>query len=213
MEQKLNLGFNIKPIAGLEQEIHNLNNFIKEKILSQETLGDNYKIYKDASNHKELIDEILKLMGNGCLLKDILHFTDDHIEAIYNYGYQLYENGKFDDAIEIFKNLTIIDPLYYNGYFGLAASFQQKKNFIKAIEFYVLSSVYNPSDPMPYYYAAECYLELNDVFAAIVSLSETIKKAKKDKKYESLKNRCIETKKILELELDKILDKAEKTQK
>ncbi len=46
-------------------------------------------------------------------------FTDDHLDAIAVMGYQLYEQGEFEQAKTMFEGLTAFS--HYAGYAGLGA--------------------------------------------------------------------------------------------
>jgi type III secretion system low calcium response chaperone LcrH/SycD len=207
------LGFDVSSPEGLRKQIELLNRIINEKLLTREILGDQYDSVSKAMEHREEMQQVIKLLLKGCPVKDVLGMTNEHIEAIYGYGYQLYANGKYDEAIEIFKNLVVIDVSNYKCSFALAAAHQQKKSFLKAAQLYVIASIINPADPLPFYYSSECYLELNDTMSAIISLEEAIKKAKKDPQYAALGKRCKLIQDTLKEELAKALAPKNKAKK
>jgi type III secretion system low calcium response chaperone LcrH/SycD len=122
-----------------------------------------------------LIDNILTSVTSGTTLKDMYGISDQMMDVLYAHAYDFYQKGKLDDALFIFQFLythDIYNPTYI---MGLAAMHQQKKNYAKAVEFYVLAYELNNKKSLALLYAGQCHLFLKDKEQAKVFFSEFLK--------------------------------------
>lgn len=105
-------------------------------------------------------DSLLDALQNGATLKDVYAVPNDTIQDLYKLAFDFYHHGKLDDAESIFRLLCIYD--FYNPEYpmGLAAVYQLKKNYAKAIELYALAYSLSNEDFRPMFYAGQCNLML-----------------------------------------------------
>lgn len=105
-------------------------------------------------------ESLLDAIQNGATIKDVYAVSNDTMEDIYKLAYDFYNHGKLDDAESLFRFLCIYD--FYNPEYtmGLAAVYQLKKNYAKAIEFYALAYSLSKEDFRPMFYAGQCNLML-----------------------------------------------------
>ena len=103
-------------------------------------------------------DSLLDAIQNGATLKDVYAVPNDTMQDLYKLAYDFYHHGKLDDAESLFRFLCIYD--FYNPEYamGLAAVYQLKKNYSKAIEFYALAYSLSKEDYRPMFYAGQCNL-------------------------------------------------------
>lgn len=118
---------------------------------------------RDRGNHQQEFDEtvavsLLDAIQQGATLKDIQGMPPDVMDGIYAYAYQFYQQGRLEDAEVFFRFLCIYD--FYNPEYpmGLAAVFQLKKDYAKAIDFYALAFSLSKGDYRPMLYSGQCYL-------------------------------------------------------
>lgn len=148
------------------------------------------------------------IFTQGVKPQTALGLSQKAVDALYNSAYHLYMQGNYDKAIKTFQFLCLLDPAQYRFMFALGAAHQMKKNFMAAATYFTTAAFLDPSNPAPYYHAAECYLNLNDVESALLSLDSVIQIAKKNKKYETFQERARLIKKsIQELEKSKTPNK------
>ena len=87
----------------------------------------------------------LVLMGNilsrkndveGAMLyyQKVLKYHPNDFMALNNVGGALMEQGKYDEAIEMFEKCLAIDKTYMNAYYGMALAYFKKNNPKKAME-------------------------------------------------------------------------------
>lgn len=122
----------------------------------------------------ELIQE------NGIKLPSL---SDESKETLYSSGFELYRNGKYEDAIAFFKMLTLVDPTVRRNWMGLGACQQMLKDYDSAIACYGAAAVLNSDDPYVHWYAADCFFHKGDKEKAIEALSSSIITAKKSKEH------------------------------
>ena len=79
------------------------------------------------------------------------------MESFYTEGYRLYQSGRYDDAIKMFRFLGLLDPTRVRYWLGMAACMHQKKCYPEAAMLYQLCGMADPTDPIPYFYMGDCY--------------------------------------------------------
>lgn len=120
--------------------------------------------HQENNKHDTELDEyagsLIEAIQNGAVLKDVLDVAADTMNDIYKIAYEFYHLGKLDDAESLFRFLCIYD--FYNSEYsmGLAAVYQLKKNYRKAIDFYALAYSLAEEDYRPMFYAGQCNLML-----------------------------------------------------
>ena len=112
--------------------------------------------------------------------------SDDSVETLYSTGYELYRNGKYEDAKAFFKMLTLIDPSLRRNWMGLGACQQMLKEFESATTSYGIAAVIDPDDPYVHWHAADCFLQSGEKDKAIATLSSAIIVAKQQHEHLSL---------------------------
>ena len=114
----------------------------------------------DDTQVEEYSAQLLDAIQNGSTLKDVHGVSNQTMHDVYKFAYEYYHQGKLDDAESLFRFLCIYD--FYNPEYplGLAAVYQLKKNYSKAIDFYALSYTLSENDFRPMFHAGECNLML-----------------------------------------------------
>jgi type III secretion system low calcium response chaperone LcrH/SycD len=111
-------------------------------------------------------ESLLDAIQNGATMKDVYGVANDTMQDMYKLAYDFYHQGKLDDAESLFRFLCIYD--FYNPEYamGLAAVYQLKKNYAKAIDFYALAYSLSKEDYRPMFYAGQCNLMLRQAVQA-----------------------------------------------
>ena len=152
-----------------------------------------------------LDEEALKLgatfFEKGFAPKDIFNITSGQMEGMYAKAYNLYQSGKYKEAIQIFRLLIMLTPNESKYSLGLAACFHMMKDYDNAIETYTMYSVLNPDDPIGYFHISDCLLSTNEKMSAIVALEMAIEKANSPQ-FKILKDRAVLTVENLKKELE-----------
>lgn len=129
------------------------------------------------TNEDATIDALLEAVQNGGTIKDLKGVDDGLMEGVYAYAHRFYTNGQLDEAETFFRFLCLYD--FYNGEYalGLAAVYQMKGDFQKAIDIYALAYTFLRNDYRPILHAGQCQLSLGkpelarDAFEMVVQSS------------------------------------------
>ncbi|WP_336192507.1 type III secretion system translocator chaperone SicA [Hafnia paralvei] len=105
-------------------------------------------------------EHLLSAIQSGATLKDVHDIPESTMQAVYRYAYEFYQQGRLKDAESLFRFLCVYD--FYNPEYvmGLAAVYQIKKNYEKAVDFYALAYSLGENDYRPMFYAGQCNLLL-----------------------------------------------------
>lgn len=150
-------------------------------------MGPQYS--EEEKNQQEEI--LIKIFEQGLLPCEALEISEAMMEKIYAYAYRLYYSGKYEEANWAFKllvNLNITEPKYS---LGLGACHHKQKNYQWAIEAYLLSSYVDGCSPLPFYHAAECYLQLGEPSCAAMLLSSMVTKMGDTPEFEAIKGKAM----------------------
>lgn len=157
---------------GIKQATVQTGKFVEEK------LGADFEKIGAAGTKK----------GNS--IKDVLGISDESAEAIYGQAYLLYTTGRYKDAAEIFKLLIMMNATESKYVMGLGACYHMLKEYHSAASTYMLVSAIDPQNPLPYFHASDCYIQIGDKVSAALMLEMTLKKTQDQKKFETLKQRA-----------------------
>lgn len=174
---------------------------------------------QDIATMKEAIKEVIK--KNSCHLseKDLSYQEDlltkvhidgkkpyeamgvpkEMIEYLYMNAYNLYNNGKYEDAKRIFYILETFDPKDSRFIYGIAASYHMEKKYPLAIYNYMKCLYFPPVSPMTYFHLADCYYKMGGKREAVIMLKTAIRKAETTGGYDAMKERA-------QQELNKLID-------
>jgi type III secretion system low calcium response chaperone LcrH/SycD len=100
-------------------------------------------------------------------------FSNEEMEAFYAYAFSFYQNSHWTDSVHMFRILCTKKPMEPRYWFGLAASLQEKGDFIESLHAWAMVALLKKEDPFPHFHAAECYVSLNELQEAKKALRET----------------------------------------
>lgn len=166
-----------------------------------EVLNTNSNIpEKDKEKFKGLFKEILI---EGKSPKDAMGYDDKMMEFIYKYGYQLHQAGRFTEAMEAFKLLSLLDITQPNYSVALGSCYMHLKEYPAAINAFAVALAVELNDPYPAMQMAECYLKMNDKYAALFMFDLAYIRASKNEMYNTVTERLSLTMETLKQELMK----------
>lgn len=97
--------------------------------------------------------------------------------------------------------LTTIEANQAKYVLGLAACHHMMKNYQSAIDTYLVQSILEPENPIPFYHMSDCYLAMKDPYSALMVLDMTVKKAGNKPEFKTLKDRATLTMENLRKEI------------
>lgn len=136
-----------------------------------------------------LEEALSKVMLHNDLPKNALGITPEVMEAIYQQGYLLFQNGKYDDALTIFNVLRTLDINSSRYTFAIAACYHYKKEYLNAAANYLIYKEMKPLDPIPSYHLFDCFSKANIPLSALFYIQNALALADKDPKYAALKEK------------------------
>jgi len=140
---------------------------------------------------QEDVEELAEnVVGKGKLLKDAMGLSDEMLEGIYTFAYRLYTLGKYDESLQMFRLLIMLNPMESKYTLGLAACFHMQKDYRSAASSYSLCSMIDPGDPMPYYHASDCYMNMDKPELAVDALRKCIERCGEGETHQQVKNRA-----------------------
>jgi type III secretion system low calcium response chaperone LcrH/SycD len=137
-----------------------------------------------------LLEEVLtKMEVENLPLKEALGFSPELIEELYQYGYSLFQSGKYEEALPVFNLLRFIDSDNERYTFALAVTYHHLKNYIEAAGNYMLCELLNPEDPLPFYHLADCFTKMDQPELAFNAMKLANQLAGQESKYAELKEK------------------------
>jgi type III secretion system low calcium response chaperone LcrH/SycD len=108
----------------------------------------------------DLAQEIADFLFAGGTLADIYGLEPRQLEAVYAHGYGLYNQGRWEPALQVFSFLTFHDHLDRRFHVARAACLQMLKQHEEALKAYSLAYLLDVSDPAVGLHVAECLIAL-----------------------------------------------------
>ena len=112
------------------------------------------------SQGMELKGVLARLLVDNATLGELHGLEQKDMNAIYAMAYNLYNHGKYKDALEVFKFLSFYNHLEKKYFMGVGACRQMLKDFNGAVEAYGYAAMLDVEDPKVHLHAAECFLAL-----------------------------------------------------
>lgn len=112
---------------------------------------------------KALLHEMMRrVIEEGKMPGEAMGLSQEDLVLLYTLGYQMFETGQFKDALNVFDVLSLLFPLNPVLTLAKGTCLQRVKNWEGAIEQYLVAAHLDHSDPIPYYYCYECYIQLEE---------------------------------------------------
>ncbi|MBF0318680.1 MAG: SycD/LcrH family type III secretion system chaperone [Nitrospirae bacterium] len=116
--------------------------------------------------------------------------SDDQMEAMYAIAYNLYQSGKYDEAVKVFLVLAINNPFLPKYWKGMGASLQMSKKYCPAVYAYTTAGSLDVKDPEVYLHLSECTIALGRKEESISTLKTAIEKSAANPAYEHIATRA-----------------------
>lgn len=149
-------------------------------------------------------EEILqKVFSEGQSLKDSLKVSDQTLEFLYSQAYRLYKIGKYKDSSRYFHLLYLFNCNDLRYSLGVAACYHMQKEYMKAIQWYLVCAALDAVSPLPYYHISDCFLKLGNKLSALISLKMMEVRLNDDPVFTQIKERASRMMETLSAELKK----------
>ncbi len=142
----------------------------------------------------EMMGTMKELMEKGfnknLTPKDSLQLSNEVMETIYSHGYTLYNTGRYSESGYIFRLLIMLDYMESKYQMGLAACLHMEKRYLNAAQLYMMTAILAPGNPLPYYHAADCFIQIGSPSSATFMLQMAIEEADEKAEFGILTERC-----------------------
>lgn len=117
-------------------------------------------------SQETLANMIEKIMCQGATFQDAFQVSEKEMEGMYARGYELQKQRHFEKAQHVFEYLCYLN--HYNESYWIALGFchEQRKNYQKAIQAYVMAGILDADNPIPSLRTAECLLHMGKLSQA-----------------------------------------------
>lgn len=132
----------------------------------------------DDRDDEQLAEALVAGLQAGATVGELRGISSDMLEGVYAYAYRFYENGQIDEAEVFFRFLYLYD--FYNGEYalGLAAVYQMKRQYRKAIDMYAVAYALTKDDYRPMFHVGQCQLGLRKLKLAKDCFETVIQKSR-----------------------------------
>ncbi|KKB62057.1 hypothetical protein WM40_19330 [Robbsia andropogonis] len=131
----------------------------------------------DVAELERLNRAVFTAIQKGATMKDLHGVTDAAMEGLYAYAYRFYQQGKLKEAESFFRFLFMYDFRCAEYPMGLAAVYQLRGEYVKAIEYYAIAGSLAKDDLRPIFHAAQCHLCLGNRAAARRNFEQVLAQA------------------------------------
>lgn len=114
--------------------------------------------------------ELMDRMAEGATMGDLYGIDQDRLEAVYSVAHNMYGNGKFDDALTMFRFLTVMDYSETRFWMGLGATQQMMADYEGAVQSYAYATMLDIEDPRPQIQAGYCLMQMGQLEIAQTAL-------------------------------------------
>jgi Flp pilus assembly protein TadD len=138
-----------------------------------------------------LRDSLLELREQFSKSELANRFSDEQIELIYSIGHSFFMQGKFEQALNVFKLIMLYRPLDARNIEAYATTLKRMGRFEEAIPVYMAAMMYGElAQPMPAMHIAECLAALGRTAESEKLLMPVIDMAKVDEAYAEVRGRA-----------------------
>lgn len=121
--------------------------------------------------NQEEIMKISNALQHGFTIAQITGITQKTLESLYAIAYQYYTVEDYENAQILFQALCTYKHNEEKFWLGLAGSRQALQNYKGAIDAYSMAGIASSlQNPLPFFYAAQCFIKMEDKENAIISL-------------------------------------------
>ena len=139
---------------------------------------------------EKLADMTRKILQGEPVLRAELDLGAEEMEALYALCHNLYQAGKYEDAVKMFGLLSLLDPTDYRFVFGGASALRMLDQHMAAAMYFQLAAGLNVEDPAPMLHTAESLLAIGDRDGAKAALEQALERAKNREECAPLRRRA-----------------------
>jgi type III secretion system low calcium response chaperone LcrH/SycD len=171
----------------LNQPFKDRFNMLKKKTIQSKKGIQRTKTTQSQEDKSRLIDYLLQ---QQLLSNETLQLDEETTHALYEKTYQLYAAGQYAKAKTFFAFLLQFNPSNLQFLYGYATCSLMLKEYALAAGCFVQCGLLDNTNPLPYFYAADCYMHQQDLMSTCVALKMAVKRANDHPEYAEIKQRA-----------------------
>ena len=109
---------------------------------------------------KEKTNEAMDTLAAGASFGDVYGIEPRKLEMVYSVARTFYANKKYDDALKMFRFLTLMDHTNQKFWMGYASTLQMMKDYQRAVEAYGYATILDIDNPKPQLQGGYCLIQL-----------------------------------------------------
>lgn len=181
---KIETGWRTLSDLKTDEDIESLKEKIKGVV---STAGKNLPPEK----RKELAKMLFKIATKGISPKDAMGISPNEMAEIYGFAFSMFSAGKYNESKELFKMLLTLEPTNSNFATSVGTCYHRLQDYEGALAYYLTAMGINQLDPVPSFYAYDCFLKLNCEPWALIMLEYTIIRAGEQERYAKMRDKAI----------------------
>lgn len=126
-----------------------------------------------------------------------MKLSNDSLQALYRIASELFNDGSYPQATQVFVTLTILNPLIMDFWTGLGNAHYFSQKYMHALLSYNFAAKLEPDNPMHCLYAAHCLENLKDYDQAIEYLDIALERISDNPAYKEWEQKTIDYKNLL----------------
>jgi type III secretion system low calcium response chaperone LcrH/SycD len=135
----------------------------------------------------------------GYTFKDFMEISDEQMEAVYAYAFNLVDQSRWAEAEKLLTWLASLDQFQAKYLVGLGICRQQLKEYTGAIAAFATAGLLDVENPIPALRAAECYLAIGQIDEAQSGVKAALHWAADKAEHEAVRSRAA----ILQVAIDR----------
>jgi type III secretion system low calcium response chaperone LcrH/SycD len=117
----------------------------------------------DPKQFQSYLEQARKGLAKELPPKEALGLPENMLEHIYTVAYDLFSAGDHENASAYFDYLTALDPENAKYILGWASTRHHMSDYLQALMGYAYALHLDESNPLPAYFIADCWLQMNQV--------------------------------------------------
>lgn len=135
---------------------------------------------------------LVQELSKGKSIEQIIEIPILLMQKLYQTACHLFETHQYAEASDGFLFLISLNAHNQDYWIGLGMSTQMCGNFESAIDAYEMAAIYDPENPVPYFYLAKCLFAMHERQSSLIALDMAIQYAGENPEFHELKNQAFE---------------------
>jgi type III secretion system low calcium response chaperone LcrH/SycD len=143
-----------------------------------------------ASKVQATLSKLRAIMSKGGVLGDVFGVSREGRDALYAKAYDVYAQGQYKQAQQLFAQLSLYDHQDSRYMKGLAATTQMLEDYEQALQMYAVVAMMDVTDPVPVMHGGDCLNAMGRHAEAAESFVLALSMCSGGVEHEQVRQRC-----------------------